>query len=136
MRFLLDTNVVSELRKPKPHPGVVRWLKEIGPLDFAVSALSFAEIQQRVELTRRQDPAKAAEIDVWLDELRDSIAVVPISVDACRLWARLMSGKPSMLRENGLIAAVAIANGLTVATRNVKDFVPFGVKIVNPFDLD
>lgn len=136
MRFLLDTNVVCELRKPKPHPGVVSWLKEIGPLDFAVCALSFAEMQQGVELTRRQDPAKAAEIDVWLDELRDSIPVVPISVDACRLWARLMSGKPNQLREDGLIAAVAIANGLTVATRNVKDFVPFGVKIVNPFDLD
>jgi len=136
VRFLLDTNVVCELRKPKPHPGVVSWLKEIGPLDFAVCALSFAEMQQGVELTRRQDPAKAAEIDVWLDELRDSIPVVPISVDACRLWARLMSGKPNRLREDGLIAAVAIANGLTVATRNVKDFVPFGVKIVNPFDLD
>lgn len=135
MQFLLDTNVVSELRRPKPHPGVVRWFKKIGPLKFAVCALSFAEMQQGVELTRRQDPAKAAEIDAWLDELRDSIPVVPISVDACRLWARLMSGKPSQLREDGLIAAVALANELPVATRNEKDFVSFGVKIVNTFDL-
>ena len=134
MRFLLDTNVVSELRKPKPHQGVVRWLEAIGPLDFAVSVFSFAEMQQGVELTRKQDPGKAAEIDRWLDELGDSVKVLDVDLEACRLWARLMCGKPSHLREDGLIAAVALVNGLTVATRNVKDFVPFAVKLINPFE--
>jgi len=134
MRYLLDTNVVSELRKPKPHLGVVRWLEGIGSAGFAVCALTFAEMQQGVEITRQQDPTKAAEIERWLDDLQRAVTVLDVTADAFRLWARLMSGKPSQLREDGLIAAVAITNGLIIATRNKKDFRPFEVGFVNPFE--
>ena len=100
---------------------------------LAICALTCGEIQFGIELTRRQDTAKAKEIERWLDELQESIRIVDINAGAFRTWAKIMKGKPSELREDALIAAVALTHGLTVATRNVKDFAKFDVNVFNPF---
>ena len=133
MTYLLDTNVISETRKPKPHRGAMAWIRSVVPGDLAVCAFTLGEIQFGIELTRPRDSAKAAEIERWLDELQDSIRIIDVSGDSYRTWARIIRGKSSELRDDGLIAAVAITHGFAVATRNVKDFHRFNVQVLNPF---
>jgi predicted nucleic acid-binding protein len=132
-RFLLDTNVISELRKTKPHGAVVAWLESLSVGQIFLSALMMGELQAGVELTRRQDPAKAREIESFLASVEVSFAFVPMDSDCFREWSRLMSGKPNVLREDAMIAATAKVHGFTVATRDEKDFKHLGVEIVNPF---
>ncbi len=131
--FLLDTNVVSELRKPRPHGAVLAWLEGVEDRRLFVSAVTLAEIQAGIELTRQQDTIKAAEIESWLDQVAESWNVLPMDVAAFRLWARLMHGRPDALYEDAMIAATARVHHLTVVTRNVQDFAPFDVSVLNPF---
>lgn len=133
IRYLLDTNVVSELRKIKPHGAVVAWLEGLRVEQIFLSAVTMGELQAGVELTRRQDAAKAREIESWLTSVEISFAIVPMDSACFRECARLMSGKPAALREDGMIAAAARVHGLEVATRNVGDFKRLGVRITNPF---
>ena len=88
--YLLDTNIVSELRRTKPHAGVVGWIQSINDSDLFISAVTLAEIQAGIELTREQDPIKAKEIEGWLDQLADSFNVLPMNGVAFRKWSRLM----------------------------------------------
>ncbi len=132
-RYLLDTNVVSELRKSKPHGAVVAWLESLRVEQIFLSAVTMGELQTGVELTRRQDPAKAHEIEAWLASLEASFAFLPMDQACFREWSRLMAGKPDALREDARIAATARVHGLTVATRDEKDFSRLRVSIVNPF---
>jgi predicted nucleic acid-binding protein len=131
--YLLDTNVVSELRKPKPHGAVVQWLQAVADTDLHISAVTIGEIQAGVELTREQDEAKAAEIEQWLELVSSSYSVIPMDASAFRVWARLMHRASDTLYEDAMIAAIAKVHKLTVVTRNVADFKPFGVDIFNPF---
>lgn len=131
--FLLDTNVVSELRKPRPSDSVVRWLRATDEPLLHVSAVTLGEIQAGIELTREQDEAKAAEIQAWLDRVEQSFGVLPVDGRTFRMWARLMHRKSNTLMEDGLIAATAAVHSLTVVTRNVADFKAFGVSLLNPF---
>lgn len=131
--YLLDTNVVSELRKPKPHGGVVRWLQGVADADLRISAVTVGEIQAGVELTREQDEAKAAEIERWLERVMGSFNVLPMDGGTFRIWARLMHRASDTLYEDAMIAATARQHKLTVVTRNVADFKRFGVEILNPF---
>jgi predicted nucleic acid-binding protein len=131
--YLLDTNVVSELRRPRPHGAVVAWLRAIADEDLNVSAMTLGELQQGIETTRRQDPAKAAEIEAWLDRLADTYNVLPMDARAFRCWARLMHRRTDDLIEDAMIAATALVHNLVVVTRNVRDFEPFGVKLFDPF---
>ncbi|MEC5397082.1 type II toxin-antitoxin system VapC family toxin [Uliginosibacterium sp. H1] len=131
--FLLDTNVVSELRKPRPHGGVVAWLQALDDTQLFLSAVTLGEIQAGIELTREQDAAKAAEIEAWLELLADAYNILPLDAKAFRQWARLMHRKSDTLYEDAMIAATAQAHGLTVATRNVADFEALGVQVFNPF---
>jgi toxin FitB len=131
--YLLDTNVISELRKPKPHGGVVAWLNVLPPNQLALSAVTIGELQAGVERTRRQDPRKAHEIERWLDQLSASYEVLPMDAPCFREWARLMEGKPEQLLEDMMIAATARVHHLTLATRNVRDFTGIDVRVVNPF---
>ncbi len=128
--YLLDTNVVSELRRPRPHGAVVAWLRAIPDEDLNVSALTLGELQQGVETTRRQDSAKAAEIEAWLDRLADSYNVLPMDARAFRCWARLMHRKTDDLIEDAMIAATAIVHNLVVVTRDVRDFKPFAQAVI------
>ncbi len=133
IRYLLDTNVVSELRKTKPHGAVVAWLETLHVEQILVSTVTMGELQTGVELTRRQDPAKAHEIESFLTSVEMSFAFVPMDSACFREWSRLMAGKPEALREDAMIAATARVHGFTVATRDEKDFKHLGVEIINPF---
>ena len=127
--YLLDTNVVSELRRPRPHKGVSNWIGGV-PADWLfLSAVTVGEIQAGIEITRGRDAAKAEELASWLDRVVVGYGVLPMDAAAFREWARLKHGKP-----DAMIAATAKVRGLTVATRNVRDFRVFGVDIFDPFD--
>lgn len=132
-RFLLDTNVVSELRKPKPHGAVVAWLQRLRDDQLFLSAVTLGELQAGIERVRPQDARKAQEIESWVDQLAASIQVLPMDALCFREWARLMNGKSDTLLEDAMIAATARIHGLTVATRNERDFEALDVSLLNPF---
>jgi predicted nucleic acid-binding protein len=133
--YLLDTNVISELRRPRPHGAVLAWLQEIADEDLHLSAVTLGELQAGVELSREQDPDKAAEIEAWIDQVAQTWNVLPLDGRVFRTWARLMHRRPDHLLADALIAATAMVHHLAVVTRNVSDFAVFGVRIVNPFEV-
>jgi predicted nucleic acid-binding protein len=132
-RFLLDTNVVSELWKPKAHGAVVAWLNHLRDEQLYLSAVTLGELQAGIERTRAQDTKKAQEIESWVDQLAASIQVLPMDARCFREWARLMNGKSDTLLEDAMIAATARVHGLAVASRNERDFATLGVTLLNPF---
>jgi predicted nucleic acid-binding protein len=131
--FLLDTNVVSEFRKVRPHGGVLAWLKSVGERTTHISAVTLGEIQYGIEITRLQDARKASEMQEWLDSLPQEWNVLPMDGATFRIWGKLMHQKSRVLTEDAMIAATALQHDLTLATRNVKDFRDFGVKLLDPF---
>ena len=131
--YLLDTNVVSELRKPKPHGAVLQWIQNVPDADLHISAVTIGEIQAGIELTREQDESKAAELEQWLELVSGSFNVVPMDALVFRIWARLTHRSSDTLYEDAMIAATAKVHKLTVVTRNVTDFKSFGVSVLNPF---
>jgi toxin FitB len=132
-RYLLDTNVLSEFRKGKPHGGVLAWLRSLQPTQICVSAVTMGELQSGVEQTRKQDPDKAREIEKWIADVTDALEILAMDTACFREWARLMHGKSNTLYEDAMIAATARIHGLVVATRNERDFRHFDVEIHNPF---
>lgn len=131
--YLLDTNVVSELRRPKPHGAVVAWLESVPDDHLYLSAVTLGELQAGVEITRDQDAAKAAEIEAWIGRVEQSLNVLPMDGRTFRVWARLMHGRSDTLIEDTMIAATATVHALTVVTRNVRDFMTLDVETFDPF---
>ncbi len=132
--FLLDTNVISELRRPRPNPAVVVWLSGTTAGQIFVAAVTFGELQAGVEMTRRQHPEKAAAIEGWIDAVTASYSIIPMDEVIFRHWARLMHRRSNDLIEDAMIAATAMVRNMTVVTRNLRDFEQFGVPALNPFD--
>lgn len=132
--YLLDTNVVSELRKPRPHGAVLAWLESVDDASLHLATVTLGEIQAGIELTREQDAEKAAEIESWLDQVTDACKVLAMDGHAFRYWAKLMHRKSGTLYEDAMIAAISKVHGLTVVTRNVADFSSFGIGVLNPFE--
>jgi hypothetical protein len=113
---------------------VVAWLQEVADEDLHLSAVTLGELQAGVELSREQDPDKAAEIEAWIDQVAQTWNVLPLDGRTFRIWAKLMHRRPDHLLADALIAATATVHHLAVVTRNVSDFAAFGVRIVNPFE--
>lgn len=132
-RYLLDTNIVSELRKPRPHGAVVAWVNDQQEEQLFLSAVTLGQLQAGIERTRRQDPAKASEIELWADQLVTSYQIIPMDAMCFREWGRIIDRKPDELLEDAMIAATARVHRLIVATRNESDFTRLDVQIFNPF---
>lgn len=131
--YLLDTNVVSETRKPNRHLSVMQWLGAQNTLQMFIPSIVFLELQRGVEITRMQDPVRAVEIERWIDLLASSTQVVNFDVAAAREYSRMRRNKLDFVSEDAMIAAIAKVNGYTVVTRNAKDFAQFGISVFNPF---
>lgn len=132
--YLLDTNIVSELRKPRPYSGVISWLKQASDKNLYLSAVTLGEIQAGIEITREQDRAKAIMIETWVSQVAQTYNILPMDTEAFRVWAKLMHRESNTVYEDAMIAATAIVHNLTVVTRNIRDFKRFEVLVFNPFD--
>ena len=111
--YLLDTNVVSELRRPRPHAAVLDWIADVPAEQLFVSAVTIGEIQAGIEITRERDEAKAEELEAWLDKVLASYGVLPMDAPAFREWARLMHRRSDTMTEDAMIAATATVHRLT-----------------------
>ena len=132
--YLLDTNVVSELRRPRPNPEVVHWVEGLAENQMFLSAVTIGEIQAGIEMVRARDREKADELSAWLADVIATHQVLPMDVAAFREWARLKHGQSTTLIQDAMIAATAKVHGLTVATRNQRDFLALGIPSFNPFE--
>lgn len=121
------------LRKPRPHGGVLAWPQGVADAGLRLSAVTLGEIQAGIELPREQDPAKAAEIEAWADQVEATYGVLPMDAAVFRVWAKLMHQHTDTVYEDAMIAATAQVHHLTVVTRNVRDFKRFRVPVFNPF---
>jgi toxin FitB len=132
-QYLLDTNVISELRKTRPHGAVIAWISAMEAERLALSTVTLGELQVGIERARRQDPAKASEIEHWIDSLPRFYQVLPMDTACFREWGRIMDKKPPDLMQDAMIAATARVHRLIVATRNERDFKQLDVRTFNPF---
>jgi predicted nucleic acid-binding protein len=132
-QYLLDTNVISELRKTRPHGAVMAWISAMEEARLFVSAVTLGELQVGIERTRRQDPLKASELERWVDRVPAVYRVLPMDIACFREWGRIMDKKPPELLQDAMIAATARVHRLIVATRNERDFKQLDVRTFNPF---
>lgn len=135
MNYLLDTNVVSELRKKAADPNVVNWATEIGRRDAFISVITIREIEAGVLAIERRDTRQGAALRAWLEQtvlVQYADRLLPVDLHVARRAATLHVPDARPERD-ALLAATALEYGLTVVTRNVNDFVPTGVKVVDPW---
>jgi len=135
LTFLLDTNVLSELRKKRPDPAVLTWFDSTRSDDLYLSVLVLGEIQQGIERLRRREPTRASVYAGWLESLRQDFAdrLLPVSEAVALEWGRLAGATPAVPPIGGLLAATARVHGLTLVTRNVADVARTGVATLDPF---
>ena len=133
--YLLDTDVVSELRRPRRDDNVVAWVESSTPTDLFICTVTVFEIEFGIERQRRDDPPFARDLEVWLDTTLRLYGdrILPLTVEVARRWGRL-SVQIGNKNLDGAIAATALEHGLTVATRNVAHHGRTGVAVVNPFE--
>lgn len=135
MSYLLDTNTVSELRKRKPDQQVTDWFYSAPKAELYLSCLTVGEIRRGIERLRGKDEVQAKAIERWLTGLRILYQdrIVPVDIEIAERWGRLgAAATPPAI--DGLLAATALARGWAVVTRNVADFAPSGVRVLNPWE--
>jgi predicted nucleic acid-binding protein len=133
--YLLDTNVVSEIRKPRPHAGVAAWFGEAESIGLYLSVLVVGEVRQGIErLRRRRDRQQAEMFERWLAVLKEEFAdrLLPVSVAVADRWGRLNAAKPLPVID-GLLAATAIEHDLTLVTCDVDILTESGARLLNPW---
>lgn len=137
MRVLVDTVVVSELRRPeRAHPRVTAWARALQPTERFISAISILELETGILLMERRDPVQGRSLRTWLEErVLPAFAgyILPVDLTVARRCARLHVPNPRPERD-AMIAATGLVHGLSVATRNVSDFEPMGVPVINPWE--
>ena len=132
--YLIDTVVLSELRKPDRHAGITRWLRDKAAEALFLSAITVGEIELGVAQQRVRNPVFGEALSAWLDRTIETYGdrILPVTTRVARRWgqlcARIGHGGADLL-----IAATALEHGLSVVTRNVRHFVPTGVSVENPF---
>ena len=131
--YLLDTNVISELRKSRPHGAVVAWVQSVPTGSLSIAAATVGELQAGIELTQRQDKRKADELEAWLDWVLASYPSLPADDRVFREWARIIQRRPRELVMDALLAATASVYGLAIVTRNTRHFEGLQLNIINPF---
>jgi toxin FitB len=135
VKFLLDTNIISEIRKrDRAHPNVVRSIARTPVEEIGTSVIVLAEIRRGIELKRRRDPEQARSLDRWFSQMRTRLEnrVLPIDEPTAGTWA-LLALPNSLPLIDGLLAATAGVHGLTLVTRNVADIAQAGVLFLDPF---
>lgn len=134
--FLLDTNVLSEARRPRGDANVKAWMASAPASDLYLSVLVLGEIRRGIERLRRRDPAQVGVYEEWLSMLRRDYTerVLPVTAEVAEEWGRMNVPNP-VPTIDGLMAATAKVRGLTLVTRNTSDVESTGVRILNPFDL-
>ena len=135
MRFPFYTTIIFELRKrDRAHPNVAKWVALTPAEEIGTSVIVLAEIRRGIELKRRRDPEQARSLDRWFGQMRRRLGdrVLPVDEPIADAWAVLSIANPLPLID-GLLAATAKVQGLTLVTRNVEDFVRTGVSAVDPF---
>jgi predicted nucleic acid-binding protein len=137
MAYLIDTCVLSELRKPKIHPGVATWMAGIQPDEAFLSVITVGEIRRGIELRRAKDPVAARALERWLLGLESHYGdrILPVTPAIADRWGRLSPTQPLPVTD-GLIAATALEHKFTVVTRNTADFVRAGVGLLDPFKIE
>jgi predicted nucleic acid-binding protein len=136
VKYLVDTNVISEIRKgARGNPGVVAWYATVTDEDLCLSVLVLGEIRKGVELKRRRDPAQADLLEAWLDQIKIAFGdrALPVDATIIEAWGR-MAARRSVPVVDGLLAATAKVHALTLVTRNEADVADLGARILNPFD--
>jgi toxin FitB len=135
VKFLLDTNVISEIRKrDRAHPNIVRWVARTPVDEIGTSVLVLGEIRRGIELKRRSDPEQARSLDQWFLQMRARLGgrFLPIDEPVAEAWAMLGIPNPLPLIDS-LLAATAKVHGLTLVTHNVADIAAAGVPLLDPF---
>jgi len=136
MSFLIDTNIISEVRKgDRCDPAVAAWWAGVAEDDLWLSALVLGEIRKGVELARRRDARKAEALERWLGDVAAGFAdrVLPVDTSVAEAWGRMTAIRPVSVID-ALLAATAKANGLTLVTRNGADLAGLDVDLLNPFE--
>lgn len=132
--YLLDTGIVSELRRPEPHPALVRWIAEVPSSQLFLSAATVGDVQAGIQTVRDWDPRKATELEIWLESTLETGAVLPMDAECFRELARIRHRRPRAPRNVAMIAATARVHQFVIVTRNVQDFHQLAVPCVDPFE--
>ena len=132
--YLLDTEVVSELRRKQPHKRVLGWLSGVAPDHVYLSAVTVGEIQTGIEFTRVKDASEAAELESWLGKMVDTHRILPMDPAAFRVWGRLLYRRWNTRMTDAMIAATAVLHRLIVVTGNPQVYDRLGVETLNPYE--
>ena len=136
VKYLLDTNIISEIRKgPCCHPNLAAWYSNLDEDSLYLSVLVLGEIRKGIEGLRSRDSRKANELDLWLEQLQTSFQsqILPVDIAISQEWGRF-SSLHTVPVVDGLLAATATAHGLVLVTRNTRDFADLGIQLINPFE--
>lgn len=135
MKYLLDTNILSEVRRPRGDEGANRWISSTPDADLYLSVLVIGEIRRGIERLKGRDPDQAVVYEAWLDTIARDYAerVLPIDTETADEWGRMSPTDPIPVVD-GLMAAMAKVRGMTFVTRNTADVERSGARLLNPFE--